>query len=377
MQPITVFRFDRASGDWVEAPPASVDTGRRPTLRLATFNVLADCFPFLIRLAIDSPGRYAALPAEIARVNADVVTLNEVSPAALRALLASDFVREQYYTTEVMSASNLKRTHNRTLERDASSVAGNIILSRLYPSAAWTYTWSSPITAMPLDCVIVCVATGLGAPLTVCGVHTRAMHECARTRRAQLREVSAAVRELNPSASVVVMGDTNLHDLCEDGIVAECGMLDLWAETHFGSASPFNDALPGYTFDAAVNALIPRYIPPDRRRMRLDRVLMSPRSHWHPAAPAWLFGTQPVTPSSSLFLSDHFGIAVDVAWREGVYEGDPAAAAALAGNAALPPTHYTIPKVYGAWSFVRHALWLLFVVLTRPVYTWRTAWEEK
>ena len=60
-----------------------------------------------------------------------------------------------------------------------------------------------------------------------------------------------------------------------------------------------------------------RYIPPERRRMRLDRVLLSAGSPWHPIAPATLFATTPlrVPVTKDLLLSDHYGIAVDLEWH--------------------------------------------------------------
>ena len=365
MRRISVFRFDRGSGEWVEAGPTADHSPARPrtpaTLRVATFNVLADCFPCVVEIAINSPARYAALPMELARIDADVVGLNEMTVRWLRALLRSDYIRTQYYVTEAVDGA---RTRNGTLDRRM----GNVILSRVPITAAYAYAWSTPATAMDRDCVLACVRAG-GPPLTVISAHTLAYSKNDGVRRAQLVEVSRAARVLDADAALLLMGDLNLHEPHEDGVVAACGLVDVWADSHFGTAPPFNDGDPGFTFDVRSNTLIPRYIPPETRRMRLDRVLLSPGSPWGPASPARLFANTPVSPHDYLFLSDHYGIVTDLVAGDRLYVGDGTAAGVLARNGAgARGKPYTIPPTRALWTFALHTLWLLYVLVTRPLY---------
>lgn len=408
MQPLQVFQFDADAGDWVpvdrvgkavpepvarEAEGAGAAT---PSLRLATFNVLADCFPFVVRLAINSPARFAALPLELQAVNADVVGLNEVTPTWLSALCACPHIRNTYLLTDAPAqVPGPQGPHTPTTTRNGSLGArmGNLLLVRrgLAPalSNAAAYTWATPGTAMDRGPALVRLDLdrARGVALVVASVHTLAYARNARVRHAQVTEVVAAVqrsplgmavveragvgrRALVP---VVVMGDLNLHELQEDGVVAACGMVDLWAETHFAATTPYNDGHPGFTFDVTTNALIPRYIPPERRRMRLDRVLLSAGSPWHPMAPATLFATTPlrVPVTKDLFLSDHYGIAVDLEWRghTAPFRGDPGVAAVLAANAALPaPPPYTLTWRRSVPAFARHVVWLLWLCLCHPAY---------
>jgi hypothetical protein len=58
--------------------------------------------------------------------------------------------------------------------------------------------------------------------------------------------------------------------------------------------------------------MIKYYIPCERRRMRLDRILISESSQWIPASPVRIFGNKPIDPKDYLFLSDHFGLMVEI-----------------------------------------------------------------
>jgi len=93
----------------------------------------------------------------------------------------------------------------------------------------------------------------------------------------------------------------------------------LWAETHFCEQGDQN---PGFTFDTDVNTMIHHYIPAERRRMRLDRLLCSPGVCLTPAAPVRLWGDEAVDVRREVFLSDHFGLAADLAYGEGLRGDD-------------------------------------------------------
>ena len=77
-------------------PNSAMDIGTRK-LRLATMNILADCFPWFVRLAIASEDRFEALCREVEQLDATIVAMNEVTESSLEKLLANNFVRSNYY----------------------------------------------------------------------------------------------------------------------------------------------------------------------------------------------------------------------------------------------------------------------------------------
>ena len=58
--------------------------------------------------------------------------------------------------------------------------------------------------------------------------------------------------------------------------------------------------------------MIPYYIPCEKRRMRLDRILIWEKSNWIPASPMKIFADKPIEPNSYLYQSDHFGLMIEL-----------------------------------------------------------------
>ncbi|CAF3451562.1 unnamed protein product [Rotaria sp. Silwood1] len=101
-------------------------------VRVATFNILADCFPWFIEMAIRSPERFEWLCSGITNLNPTIIGLNEVTNTALQRLQKCPFIRENYFITE--SFDEIK--HNDTTEskgytNDLLSIHGCVILSKL------------------------------------------------------------------------------------------------------------------------------------------------------------------------------------------------------------------------------------------------------
>ena len=215
-------------------------------LRVATFNILADCFPWFVLLAIDSERRFAALVEELSRLNADVLVMNEVTSNSLRLLLESEYVRKSYYVSELPTGVN------GTLDGPHGCVMFSTIPLRQ------CYALKMEFMKRPAVLGVFEIAK---QKVAVCSLHTVA-HQSPKNKTARAAQISQVVSfaRQQPVDGFLVAGDLNLHYTAEDGIVPANGLLDAWAETHFGEAG---DGNPGYTFDAEVNSMIPRYIPGD------------------------------------------------------------------------------------------------------------------
>ena len=70
------------------------------TIRVATFNILADSFPWFIEMAIRSGDRFEWLCRAIIDLNPTIIGLNEVTLTALNQLQQCPFIRENYFITE-------------------------------------------------------------------------------------------------------------------------------------------------------------------------------------------------------------------------------------------------------------------------------------
>lgn len=152
------------------------------------------------------------------------------------------------------------------------------------------------------------------------------------------------------------MGDLNMHYLAEDAVVVANGLLDCWAETHFGSNG---DGELGFTFDALSNSMIPRYIPGERRRMRLDRILCGKGGALVPARPCGFWGHSVVDEKQEIFISDHYGLVQDFSLALGAgFTGNADVHQHLEANGRRDLE----PNPFSAWRFIfillRHSVWL-------------------
>jgi len=167
------------------------------------------------------------------------------------------------------------------------------------------------------------------------GAHITAFQNNGPIRKIQIEEITAVVKR-NFKDSVFLMGDFNFHQEKEN-LFIEDEYLDLWKETHpvlppsttrslgslvssylpysayFYPSGPLSDEEEGYTFDSHTNLFIPYYVPFERRRMRLDRIIMKKGSTFNCVDKMHRFATEPVEPNSYLYTSDHYGLYVDLA----------------------------------------------------------------
>uniref|UniRef100_A0A7S1PS45 Endonuclease/exonuclease/phosphatase domain-containing protein n=1 Tax=Neobodo designis TaxID=312471 RepID=A0A7S1PS45_NEODS len=369
MEPVsnlTVRRWDGAAWSTaVPEPEAATPPAPPASLRLATLNILADCFPWFVKLATPPAERIAAAVECIAQCDADVLGLNEVTPGILATLLADARVRAAYRTTHVpedISAAGAKHAC--------------VVLSKVPLAGAWHFPAISEAVVdknqepvkfgqQRLPVVVRLADSGI----EVAAIHTMAYQrgETRRLRAEQIAHIVAALR--TRGRPFAVMGDMNLHDAAEDACVVANDMLDVWAETHptgvRAGAPGYDEAAAGYTFDAQVNTMIRHYIPGETRRMRLDRILVSRGFPLRPAGPCRLWADEPVDAKRDIFVSDHFGLVVDMAPCNGdsdaedaQWQGDANVRALLEANARSEAGAHKVGKLRFGMSLVGHSAWL-------------------
>jgi endonuclease/exonuclease/phosphatase family metal-dependent hydrolase len=342
------------------------------TLRIATFNILADCFPWFIEMAIRSAERFEWLCNGITILNPTIIGLNEVTINALQQLQQCPFIRENYFITE--SSDEKKHDESSEFKSDTNgclSPHGCIILSKL----PLLEVFALSVSGSNREAIVgkVQLSNDLQTCVYFCAHHTTAYQtpKNAQLRAKQIRDIVEALQPLG--LPFVIMGDLNLHYQFEDAVVVDNELIDAWAQTHFSRIHPFDDKNEGYTFDAMKNTLIPYYIPGECRQMRLDRILFSRRFPAFAITPCTLWANEPVKSGNFLFPSDHFGLFIDLVTNVkddtkqiiSMSEPDPSAEELLHQNAQNneDQTAYRLGIVRRTVAFTSHIVWLGAVAL--------------
>jgi len=368
--------WDDVKADWVPLTLATSATsefvGTAPScaflhspgqkLKVSTLNVLADCFPRVVEMCICSPQRIAALVEEISRLDATILGLNEVTPNILSHILASSFVRRNYCVTETPALVN-----------QSLYIHGCVVLSKV-PISRLQVQWPAPPESKNSRKVVFVAyddPSDTKPPLIVASQHTVAYQNEKNylMRKEQIAGTCQAVKDMaggGENVPFILMGDLNFHYVCEDSTVLESDLCDLWAETH---CDPETFSIEdGFTYDSQRNKMIPRYVPGENRRMRLDRILCSRAflTRYVVTTPVSIWADQAIDVERELWISDHFGLSVDVqVVGPGVVPVPPKAATekAIRVRAGLDLNEST----YGMWNLLlsmpRHAVFLLMRVV--------------
>ena len=138
--------------------------------------------------------------------------------------------------------------------------------------------------------------------LTVATVHLESTAARTETRCRQLAEIQ---RCLAQEGDVLLLGDMNFPDGERPEAAMLGGWTDVWPQFHPGD--------PGFTVDSEVNEMRAQ-IKPGGQRARIDRVFHR-GAGWR-ALGIERLGTQPCAydpPLAPVFVSDHFGLRVDLA----------------------------------------------------------------
>ncbi|MGW1102031.1 poly(A) polymerase [Streptomyces sp. NPDC002540] len=293
--------FSAPKGLWVPVPegvPASVPPA---PLTLLTWNTLWDRYD---SDRIDTARRRPLLLGALQAADADVIALQEAEPALLGPLLSTPWVRESY-TFWADPAG-----------RDTADY-GLLLLSRLPVREAGLHVLG------PHKAVAAVVVESAEGPVTVAVTHLSSDHSAngAARRDAELTDLATGLAAIG--GDVTLLGDFNDG---EDAPQERLGMPDAWSRVHGA-----DDRTP--TFDPSVNPLA-AVSSLTGRASRLDRVLVRP-GRLRPVS-ATLLGDVP-TPDG-LYVSDHFGVRVELTGAAAAEADDGGTAAEIVRRvaAALP-----------------------------------------
>ncbi|NUU22943.1 MAG: DUF504 domain-containing protein [Streptomycetaceae bacterium] len=307
---LTPYAWDPAA-DWSPAPWSPAASAPAPEsaagLRVLTWNTLWDRYD---SDRIDTARRRPRLLAALEESGADVIALQEVEPALLALIAQAPWIRAQY-----------------TLHTEPTAAAvdddGLLLLSRLPVREAARHELG------PHKGVIAVTVETATGPLVVAATHLSSDHSTdgATRRDSELTDLAEGLAETE--GPVVLLGDFNDGDAGDRGPAVALGLRDAWTEAH----GP-HDHTP--TFDPRVNPLA-AVSSLSGRAARLDRVLLRTDESSTPhVTAADLVGEVPE--DDGLFISDHFGVRVDLGLggddRTDVLDTAPTARTALAW---LPP----------------------------------------
>lgn len=270
------FAWDPVAG-W--RPAEAVPARRAPTaarLRVLTWNTLWDRYD---SDRIDTAKRRPLLLEALERADADVIALQEVEADLLDMLLRAQWIRSDYTLSTDVSGRDVDES-------------GLLLLSRLPVREAGRHVLG------PHKAVAAITVESAAGPLVMAVTHLTSDHaENGPARRedelARIAEVLAGV-----DGDVILLGDLN------DGgnrPAEALSLRDAWTEVH-------GPGDPTVTFDPQVNPLA-ALSSLSGRASRIDRVLL--RGHDLRADAAAVLGDSPAT-SDGLFVSDHYGVAVDL-----------------------------------------------------------------
>mmetsp|Transcript_5808 Transcript_5808/g.22036 ORF Transcript_5808/g.22036 Transcript_5808/m.22036 type:complete len:345 (+) Transcript_5808:3492-4526(+) len=293
--------YEFRDDDWVPVGiPLKTDTTETPeSLRIATLNVLHNhnWHEWFLR----SNERYAHTEKSIQRLSPDILALQEVTATMLAVLMRSTFVQQNYFLSDIVRGTDWMDCSNKIpyYAQTQNTLTGNVILSRYPMSAMYMLDTSAthPVSGI--------VQLGKDRELLVVGFHPKAMDFCHSDRVTETRNTMHAINSHPRMGSIrdcIVLGDFNVHSPNEDANLFEPNMLvDLW---HERSDKKEN----GFTFDAEKNSFVSRYIPFEKRRMRLDRITKVEGSQLSVKHEVTIWADEPVQKGDWLFSSDHFGL---------------------------------------------------------------------
>ena len=380
--------FDYSTSSWVpvskdlNSQPSRFDHGSGSPFRIATLNVLADIFPKPVELVTQSAVRRQELVRLLAEQDATIVGLNEVTPTILGEILKSPFVREKYYISETLTSPVGAISKHDVL----AGSHGCVLLSKIPFVELWFADTLEEDSEVPRKKKARRAVVGLfrvsdivdpARPnqgyFAVASEHTQAYQNenNLELRKHQIKSACTFMTNLlgrrgdeEPevprinSRRFVLMGDLNLHYVCEDAVVLDNGLVDAWAETNFDTETEnFPD---GFTYDSQTNGMVPVYVPGENRRMRLDRILCTPEffSCFSPHSPCSLWANKPIDADRSVWPSDHYGLTIDVVAAKASFVPNPAVQSKLEENARMPREKST----YTMWTFARampYQIWFL------------------
>ncbi|MCX5429657.1 RNA repair domain-containing protein [Streptomyces sp. NBC_00257] len=272
----TPHAFSAPKAAWTPVPEDAPAPAPVAPLTVLTWNTLWDRYD---SDRIDTARRRPLLLDALRAADTDVIALQEAEPALLAMLLAAPWVREDY-TFWADPAG-----------RDVAD-CGLLLLSRVPVREAGLHVLG------PHKAVAAVVVDGPDGPVTVAATHLSSDHSAdgAARRDAELTDLATGLAAVE--GDVTLLGDFNDGgDTPQDRL----GMTDAWSRVRGA-----DDRTP--TFDPSVNPLA-AVSSLTGRVSRLDRVLVRPE-RLRPVS-AVLLGDVPT--ADGLYVSDHFGVRVELA----------------------------------------------------------------
>ncbi|BAY89789.1 hypothetical protein NIES3275_17920 [Microchaete diplosiphon NIES-3275] len=271
--PRPVYKYDIQGWQLNTQKAAAVDL---ETLTIASFNVLCDLYD---KEKIATEKRLPAIVEQLRQCNADIIAIQEATPALVELLLSQTWVRN-YYISESSTAEKVRPY-------------GNLLLSRL-PFTLVEHQFSGHKRVLVGSCEIN------GQLLHIAVVHLTSDYaqNALEKRQHQLSTIVAYLQTL-PGNSLIA-GDFNTRGNEQEEILMGAGYVDIWQKLHPDAA--------GYTFDPQRNALAALMsltgIP-----VRLDRILLLNPNHDWQAQSINLFACEPIADTEGkIYPSDHFGL---------------------------------------------------------------------
>jgi endonuclease/exonuclease/phosphatase (EEP) superfamily protein YafD len=271
--PRTVYRYDNEWKPWIAARKSdSIDS-----LTIASYNVLIDVHHSDL---IQTHKRLPAILAELRKTDADIIALQEVTPALIDLLLKTDWVRD-YFISESAYADKVKPY-------------GNLIMSR-FPFQLVEHQFSghkrSLVGSWKLN----------HKSLHLANVHLTSNHSenSWQKRTQQLATVLSYLQQ--QSGQCTIVGDFNTRGDEQQELIDYAEFVDLWQQLHPG--------VDGDTFDPSSNPLA-MLMSLAGEPARFDRILLQQGrgSDYQPES-IELFGCEPISDTEGeIYPSDHFGV---------------------------------------------------------------------
>ncbi len=333
---LDVVRFDVQRGEWV------VDDGDAPAPRLrslciVSYNVLFDLYdPALLHTECRTP----ALLSRLRREKADLIALQEVTPALLESILAQPWVREGYRVSEGPAAESVRPY-------------GQVLLSRVPLRAQVREVREGGHKRLLYG--EVCVG---GHRVTVAVVHLTS----DRAKRAEERrreELSLLQADLAArGGSSIVVGDFNADDEALEAWRRRARFVDVWRTLRPHEA--------GATFDPQRNDLA-RHSSRTGKTRRLDRLWLGGEGSLR-ALDITRIGMEPEARAPggrALHLSDHYGLRARLSWSEAAAREAPSDAPVhRSAVVVIPPHEHWEPIQSIRRSFDRaHPRWMPHITM--------------
>jgi tyrosyl-DNA phosphodiesterase 2 len=229
--------------------------------------------------------RCEALLRVVKNCEADVICLQEIKADYLNQVLKQEWVQADYYVSDYMGST--------------VQPYGVLLLSRLPIACLRLHDLPSIMDRK----LLVAELQVNNQTLQVATVHLESIKAFAPSRKQQLEQIFPT---LETSKHAVLMGDFNFcSSWSEENVNINPNYQDMWAVLHSDE--------PGYTEDTNINLMRLEYTQ-KHKKVRFDRILVrSSTPGWQPKS-IELLGTTPISPDSSIFPSDHFGLLGELEW---------------------------------------------------------------